>query len=71
MLFNSDLTPKKSAERLRYLFKEKWHTNFKFKTDKNGKIKFNGFYGDYNLTVSDKTANFKLIKNKKEISIKI
>ncbi|MBR2376426.1 MAG: endo-1,4-beta-xylanase [Clostridia bacterium] len=70
-LFNSDLTPKKSAERLRYLFKEKWHTNLKLKTDKNGKIKFNGFYGDYNLTVSDKTANFKLIKNKKEISIKI
>lgn len=70
-LFNSHLTPKKSAERLRYLFKEKWHTNLKLKTDKNGKIKFNGFYGDYNLTISDKTANFKLIRNKKEISIKL
>ena len=70
-LFNSDLTPKKSAERLRYLFKEKWHTNLKLKTDKNGKFKFNGFYGDYNLIISDKTVNFKLIRNKKEISIKI
>lgn len=71
-LWHHDLTPKKSAERLHYLFNEKWHTDLKAETDQNGEIEFRGFYGEYEAEIDGKTYSFGLHKNdEKEIKVTI
>ncbi len=71
-LFHRDLTPKKSAERLYWLFNEKWHTDLEVETDKCGKTEFRGFYGEYEAEIDGKICNFGLHKgNDKEITINL
>ena len=46
-LFRHDLTPKKSADTLKKLFSEEWHTEGTSQTDEGGEVLFRGFFGDY------------------------
>lgn len=46
-----DLTPKPAYDRLHGLIKEKWWTQLTAKTDRQGQMRFRGFYGDYEVTV--------------------
>ena len=47
------MSPKPAYNTLKHLIKEEWHTEFtNFKTDSNGWVEFNGFYGTYNLTIN-------------------
>lgn len=52
-LFHSDLTPKKSALKLKELFSKIWHTGLELVTNENGEVDFRGFYGDYTATLDD------------------
>lgn len=54
-----DGTPKPSYERLHRLVNEEWGTPpTKAVTDAEGRLRFNGFLGDYRLTWQDRTAEF-------------
>ena len=61
-LFRHDLTPKKSALMLKKLMNEIWHTDEEIVTDQNGYVEFRGFYGEYEATVGEKTAEFGIHK---------
>ena len=50
-LFRRDFTPKASAIMLKKLFNEVWRTNETLITDRDGKIDFRGFYGNYILEI--------------------
>ena len=63
-LWHHDLTPKKSAEMLKKLFNEIWHTDLELTTDKDGYIDFRGFYGDYIAETDD--GNFEISVHKNE-----
>lgn len=63
-LWHHDLTPKKSAEMLKKLFNEIWHTDLELITDKDGYIDFRGFYGDYIAETDD--GNFEISVHKNE-----
>lgn len=55
----ADGTPKPSYERLHRLVNEEWGTPpTKAVTDAEGRLRFNGFLGDYRLTWQDRTAEF-------------
>ena len=71
-LFHRDLTPKKSGEMLRKLFKEKWHTETELITDENGQICFDGFHGDYEIRLQSQgeiVCDAKLHKNTQNAKI--
>jgi len=57
-LLHKDLTPKKSANMLKKLFHEVWHTDLELTTDKDGCVEFCGFYGDYALSTDCGAAVF-------------
>ena len=50
-LFHRNLTPKKSAQMLKYLFNKEWHTEEELVSDENGQISFVGFHGDYQVSI--------------------
>ena len=50
-LFHHDLTPKKSAQVLKKLITEEWHTEERLTTDENGEADFRGFYGEYEVLI--------------------
>ena len=52
-LWHHDLTPKKSAEMLKKLFCEEWHTDLELETDKDGYVDFRGFFGEYIVEADD------------------
>lgn len=56
-LWHHDLTPKKSALRLKRLINEVWHTEEELTTDKNGYADFRGFYGEYTVNVNGREFN--------------
>ncbi len=62
-LFHRDLTPKKSAERLYYLFNKKWHTDLTVASNDNGIAEIRGFYGEYEAEIDGKIYNFGIHKN--------
>lgn len=62
-LWHHDLTPKKSAEMLKKLFNEIWHTDLELITDKDGYIDFRGFYGDYIAETDDGNFEISVYKN--------
>ena len=62
-ILRHDLTPKKSAEMLHYLFNKKWHTEFSAEAGADGSIKFNGFHGQYEAQIGDKKYEFRISKN--------
>lgn len=62
-LWHHDLTPKKSAERLFYLFNKKWHTDLTIMTNQDGFAEFKGFFGEYSIEFENKTSTFAIRKN--------
>lgn len=67
-LLRFDLTPKPAYTRLKNLIKNVWHTSEALVTDDNGSIDFRGFYGKYELTITegDKTAVKEIMLSSKE-----
>lgn len=60
-LFRHDFTPKPAWFKLKQLLEKTWHTEEALCTDQNGRIRFRGFYGDYEAVLPDgRKANFKL-----------
>ncbi len=59
-LWHNDLTPKKSAEALKALFSEIWHTDLEVTTDEDGYIEFRGFYGEYEAKSENMSMRFGL-----------
>jgi len=59
-IFNENKFPKIAADTVYQLIHEKWSTSVTDTTDSEGICKFNGFYGDYEVTVKtgDSTAIF-------------
>ena len=67
-LFHHDLTPKKSALRLKKLLSEDWHTDIELTTDEKGYVEFRGFYGDYNVSGEDFEAEFGIHKGESAVT---
>lgn len=59
-IIREDWTPKPAYYALDDLINNKWKTNFESYTDTNGEVRFRGFYGDYEVTVT--TASGKTMK---------
>lgn len=55
-LIRADLSPKPAYQRLLKLVREEWWTRLSLRTDPEGKCKFEGFLGDYDVTVQDKKS---------------
>ncbi|WP_035737852.1 endo-1,4-beta-xylanase [Glycomyces arizonensis] len=56
----TDDTPKPSYERLHHLVNEEWGTNGALVTDEEGRVRFNGFLGDYRIEHRGAAAEFTL-----------
>jgi endo-1,4-beta-xylanase len=52
-LLRVDMTPKPAYDALYHLIKEKWWTRAETKTGRDGAAEFQGFFGDYRVTVTD------------------
>lgn len=63
-LLRFDMSKKPAAERLEYLFGEKWHTDVTCETDGEGVARFRGFYGTYEVTVGGKTYEIRTSKKR-------
>lgn len=61
-LLHRDMTPKKSALKLRELLSERWHTDLTLETDADGYISFRGFYGTYEAQAGDRVLTLGLHK---------
>jgi endo-1,4-beta-xylanase len=60
-LLRKDHLPKPAYDELLKLVKgEWWLPSTKFITDANGQITFNGFLGEYELSIGDQKTNFSL-----------
>ena len=68
-LWHHNLTPKKSALRLKKLINEIWHTDLELITDENGYAEFRGFYGNYNASGKDFTAEFGIHKGETPMAV--
>ena len=53
-LLRKNMQPKPAFNAIRHLILNEWNTNLTLKTDKNAKIEFSGFYGEYNIKIKDK-----------------
>lgn len=68
-LLRQDMSPKPAYTALMNLIYNKWRTITQIKTNRQGKARFKGFYGDYKITVSafskkPQTFNIKLSKGR-------
>ncbi|MBS7298078.1 MAG: hypothetical protein KIG65_03245 [Eubacteriales bacterium] len=71
-LFHRDLTPKKSAQVFKKLFKQEWHTELEIVSDESGKISFEGFHGDYEVCVqphNEAVYCARLYKDNQEVEV--
>jgi hypothetical protein len=60
-LLRKDHSPKPAYDELLKLIKGEWWLPMtKFITDANGQITFNGFLGEYELSIGDQKTNFSL-----------
>lgn len=66
-----DNSPKPAYDVLKKLIKGDWHTNVKGKTDYDGIVSFEGFFGEYDLFYEGKKTNFTLDKNTETIQLVI
>ena len=66
-LVRFDFTPKKSYYTLRDLFKKTWHTETTVTGSEQGRARFKGFYGEYDLTIhaGEKTVTRRIHLTKK------
>jgi GH35 family endo-1,4-beta-xylanase len=60
-LIRTDMTPKPAYDRLKKLIRSEWRTNTTGKSNAQGIYKTRAFYGDYEVTVTDK-AGHKIVK---------
>ena len=67
-LLHHDMTPKKSALRLKKLVNEVWHTDLDLITDENGYVELRGFYGNYTVTGTNFTAELGIHKGDAQIN---
>lgn len=67
-LWHNDLTPKKSALRLKKLINEVWHTGLELVTDNNGYVDFRGFYGNYEAYGNGFSACFGIHKGENTVT---
>lgn len=58
-LLRNDLSEKPAYRVLRELINEEWRTNLELTTDENGILEFNGFFGEYDIQVSQNEKNSK------------
>ena len=56
------MSPKPAYNTLKRLIKEEWHTEGTNKTDSNGWIEFEGYFGTYNLTIN--SQDFQIVTGK-------
>jgi len=54
-ILRNDMSHKKAFDVLDRLINHEWQTEESLVTDENGRAYFNGFYGDYNVTVGEIT----------------
>lgn len=66
-LLRFDLSPKPAYYKIKELLQEKWHTEAVLVTDKDGRVEFRGFYGEYDLLI---TANGRTVTRKILLSSK-
>jgi GH35 family endo-1,4-beta-xylanase len=52
LIRGSDLQPRPSFETLRRLIRQEWSTRFEGRTDANGAVRFQGFYGNYGVSAT-------------------
>jgi hypothetical protein len=52
-LLRNDMSEKPAFKAIKELIGKEWHTELCGETDSDGKISFCGFYGDYDVTVTD------------------
>lgn len=55
-LLRFDLSPKPAYHTIRNLIQKTWHTEETLLTDENGTVHFRGFFGDYEVEVTDKDS---------------
>ena len=60
-LLHFDGSEKKAFKTLEALVNHEWRTNLVGKTDSQGRIAFNGFFGDYEVCYKDGTRGVKKI----------
>lgn len=51
-LLRFDMTPKPAYFALKNLIQKKWHTEVEAETDRNGQLRFHGFWGEYDLEIT-------------------
>lgn len=51
-IYNDDYTPRPAADTMHHYIKELWSTYTSGQSKNNGEYQFNGYYGDYKITVS-------------------
>ncbi len=61
-LLTKDLKRKPSYEALDQLINHEWHTDIEMKTQKDGRVIFRGFYGDYDVEVSTDGKHYKAVR---------
>ena len=66
-LLRFDLSPKPAYYKIKELLQEKWHTEEELVTDKDGRVEFRGFFGEYELVI---TANGRTVTRKIHLSSK-
>lgn len=62
-LLRFDMSQKPSYEMIKHLFNERWHTDTQATTDGEGTAVFNGFYGDYEISIDGKKFDISLRKD--------
>lgn len=55
-IVREDWTPKPAFEAVGDLINNKWKTRFESRSDTNGQVRFHGFHGDYEITVTSLTG---------------
>jgi len=75
-LLRFDMTPKPAYYTIKNLIEKKWHTETEITTNSDGKTKFKGFYGEYDveITIDGKVLNKKInlmSKSKNEFNIEV
>ncbi|MFC1498126.1 endo-1,4-beta-xylanase [Verrucomicrobiota bacterium] len=73
--FTEDWKKKRIASAWEHMIKEKWMTDEKAETDKQGMVNIRGFLGDYSITIThegtEKSIKHSLKKNSKELILKL
>ena len=68
-LLRFDMSKKPAYDVLDNLINKEWNTSFETEISKEKEIAFRGFYGEYEITVGDKTYTVNLDEDGKEINL--